>query len=387
MRIPAPAKINLHLRVGPPRDDGFHPLVSWIVTVGLFDTLTLVRQTKVDPTRAEAMPLHAGVQRILTLSCNDPVLPVGGQNLVVRAATALADAVREDRLGLSGKGETEIPLAPVSAFLNKRIPSGAGLGGGSSDAAAALIGLSRLWKLDVPLARLRDIAAELGSDVPFFLGPPASICTGRGEVVHPAPCPDICRWAVLVLPQFELATPAVYRRLDQLQLARPLTGEPDWAAWARLPAAELMPRLVNDLEAPAFDLCPALDALRRSLEASSGRVFRMSGSGSSLFALYVEQSCEIGGDIAADQNQPAEAATQYRAAIAALSPFVDASYSDPHLASEVAEAKWKLSKVVAGAERGRLVREAIAVLEALQRTKRLAPDRAKLLATIRASTR
>lgn len=295
MRIPAPAKINLHLRVGPLRDDGFHPLLSWIVTVGLFDTLTLVRQPDADPLHAEAISTPASTRRILTLSSNDPSLPVDGQNLVVRAATALADAAREAGFSPSGKGGTENPLSPVSAFLNKRIPAGAGLGGGSSDAAAALIGLNRLWKLNLPMSRLSEIAAGLGSDVPFFLGSSSSICTGRGEVVQPALCPDICRWAVLVLPGFELATPAVYRRLDELQLAGPenLAGEPDWNAWARLPAVDLMSRLVNDLEAPAFDLCPALGELRRSLEINLRRPVRMSGSGSSLFTL-----CDSAGEAA-----------------------------------------------------------------------------------------
>jgi tetratricopeptide (TPR) repeat protein len=106
---------------------------------------------------------------------------------------------------------------------------------------------------------------------------------------------------------------------------------------------------------------------------------------SSLFALYLEQSLEIGGDLAAAQQRDADAAQQYRAAIAALEPYVDAALTDSHLAGEVAEARWKLSRVVTGTERASLVRAARATFEQLKRTKRLAPDRAKLLATIVAS--
>lgn len=292
MRIPAPAKINLHLRVGPPRDDGFHPLLSWMVTVGLFDTLTLLRKP---PARRSSV--RRANEGLLTLSCDHPTLPLDGRNLVVRAATALADHVSR-----VGEGPTDDGMTPVSAFLNKRIPSGAGLGGGSSDAAATLIGLNRLWKLGWPVERLATIAATLGSDVPFFLHGPSSVCAGRGEMVCPVAPPDISKrsaaangsaWAVLVLPKIELSTPAVYGRFDQMKLGREqaIADEPDWASWSKLSAAELMPRLVNDLEPAAFALRPQLKELRDVLERGLGRVVRMSGSGSSLFTL-----CDGGAD-------------------------------------------------------------------------------------------
>jgi 4-diphosphocytidyl-2-C-methyl-D-erythritol kinase len=182
--------------------------------------------------------------------------------------------------------------------LNKRVPSGAGLGGGSSDAAAALAGLNRLWKLGYPASRLAEIGATMGSDIPFFLHGPSSVCSGRGEVVRPVPPPDMGRehgsaWAVLVLPKIELATPAVYRRFDEMKLGRDehLAVEPDWSEWSRLPAADLMARLVNDLEPPAFDLSPPLKELKEALEHGLGRIVRMSGSGSSLFTL-----CDGGAD-------------------------------------------------------------------------------------------
>ncbi|MEO6434818.1 MAG: 4-(cytidine 5'-diphospho)-2-C-methyl-D-erythritol kinase [Tepidisphaeraceae bacterium] len=301
MRIPAPAKINLHLRVGPLGNDGFHPLLSWMVAVGLFDTLTLVRRPaarvqsvhnatgpagSATPAPVATTIVAAGAAPIFALSSDHPTLETDHRNLVVRAATALADQASR-----VGEGSTGGGLTSVSALLHKRIPAGAGLGGGSSDAAATLIGLNRLWKLDWPAARLAGLAAQLGSDVPFFLGGSSSICTGRGEIVRPTPPPIPMGgpepWAVLVLPKIEVSTPAVYRRFDEMKLGseQVLRDEPDWLAWSKLSAAELMSRLVNDLEPPAFSLRPELGELRQALERQLGRVVRMSGSGSSLFTL------------------------------------------------------------------------------------------------------
>ena len=266
LRLLAPAKINLHLRVGPPSADGFHPLLSWFVTLGLCDTLTL-------------WPAPTASAK-LVLACDDPALPCDGGNLVVRAACALAGAIAPGR-----------ELSPINAMLHKRIPMGAGLGGGSSDGAAALRGLNQLWNAGWDAHELAKLGATLGSDLPFFFHGPSSICTGRGEIVRPTPRPA-ARWAVLILPGIHMPTPAVYKQFDQLRLvdeAR-LRDEPDWAAWAKLPATELLPLLVNDLEAPAFALSPALGELRAAAERGLGRPVRMSGSGSSLFTLFDERA-------------------------------------------------------------------------------------------------
>src|SRR4051812_16646738 len=123
MRLLAPAKINLHLRVGPPRDDGFHPVLTWMCTIGLFDKLSIER-------------IADGVVR---LACDDPSLPHDQENLVVKAAIALADSLAKCR---GGSATNDFGLA---IELLKRIPSGAGLGGGSSDGARVLAGLNRLW--------------------------------------------------------------------------------------------------------------------------------------------------------------------------------------------------------------------------------------------------
>jgi len=182
----------------------------------------------------------------------------------------------------------------VSAFLTKRIPRGAGLGGGSSDAAATLIALNLLWKQNWPLERLMSIAAGLGSDVPFFLRSwdmgPSSVCSGRGERVRPIDPPGMLAGkmrATLITPAFELATAAVYRQFDEMGLGddQSLNQEPDWSAWTKCSAQELMPQLVNDLEPAAFALRPELGELRTKLERELSQVVRMSGSGSSLFLL------------------------------------------------------------------------------------------------------
>ncbi|HEX8912104.1 MAG TPA: hypothetical protein VF796_07065, partial [Humisphaera sp.] len=142
---------------------------------------------------------------------------------------------------------------------------------------------------------------------------PSSVCTGRGEVVRPTPPPAVARWAVLVLPAVHMPTPDVYRRFDAMRLGRTadVEQEPDWQAWARLPAAELMAKLVNDLEPPAFDLRPELADLRARAERSAGRVVRMSGSGSSLFTLFdSEPEARAARDrLAADFGVRAELAT------------------------------------------------------------------------------
>jgi 4-diphosphocytidyl-2-C-methyl-D-erythritol kinase len=197
-------------------------------------------------------------------------------------------------------------VAPAGIRLAKRIPVGAGLGGGSSDAARALIGLNRLWNAGWTAERLSGFAARFGSDVPFFVAAgfdaPSAACFGRGEIVRPVPRPAP-KWALLVLPPFPLATRDVYARFDEMGLGsdREVLGAevgdmpdvgtpdgktPDWRAWSALAAKDLLPRLVNDLEPAAFSLSPHLAALRAAAERTVGRIVRMSGSGSSLFTLF-----------------------------------------------------------------------------------------------------
>ncbi len=269
MQLLAPAKINLHLRVGPRRNDGFHSLLSWMCTVGLFDSLDLQVLDEVPPGESPVQ-----------LACDFPGLPCDSTNLVVRAAMAWLEAM---------KTEPSVPphYEAIKATLSKRIPMGGGLGGGSSDGAATLSGLNILWKAGWDASRLAHFSAAFGSDLPFFFHGDSSVCSGRGEFVRPID-PPRAKSALLLLPSIAMPTGPVYRRFDEMGLGREedLDAEPDWGAWARFSAQELLPCLVNDLEKPAFDLSPALRRLREESERLLGRPVRMSGSGSSLFTIF-----------------------------------------------------------------------------------------------------
>jgi 4-diphosphocytidyl-2-C-methyl-D-erythritol kinase len=261
MDVTAPAKINLHLRVGPPRADGFHPLLTWMATIGLSDKITFAH----NPDRGE---IH--------MTCSDSSLPCDDRNLVVRAAKLLR--------GHRAESQSQ----SVAIHLQKNIPHGGGLGGGSSDAAFTLTGLNRFWNLRKTGEELAAMAAELGSDIPFFLYGPSSICRGRGEWVRPTPPPRRAKWVLLILPAMSMPTPAVYRQFDKTHSGRiaDVDQEPNWQSWSQLPATDLLEKLVNDLEPPAFAIEPRLATVRQELEKNLDRPIRMSGSGSSLFSLY-----------------------------------------------------------------------------------------------------
>lgn len=250
------AKINLYLRVGPRRPDGFHNLVSWFCMVGLVDDVEF--KEAVGPGTAA-----------VTLSCDHPDVPCDGRNLILKAATSL-----------SAEGRPAIQV-----HLRKRIPMGGGLGGGSSNAATALRGLQQIWGIELSREREMEIAAGLGSDVPFFLGSPSAICRGRGESVTPI-SPPLATAAVLILPPIAMPTPAVYRRFDEMGMGTDLNDVEAHLPGTDLPTLDLLGRLSNDLEAPAFAISPELGGLRSRAEQLVRRPVRMSGSGSTLFTLY-----------------------------------------------------------------------------------------------------
>jgi 4-diphosphocytidyl-2-C-methyl-D-erythritol kinase len=266
MQVLAPAKINLHLRVGPRRDDGFHPLVSWMCTIGLFDSLSFERSDLTVP-------------REFALQCDRADIPCGAENLVCRAADAFGQVSSE-------------PLG-IDAVLRKSIPSGAGLGGGSSDAARTLLALNQLYNVSLPFAELTRLSAGLGSDVPFFLYEPSAICRGRGEQVERV-SPPMVRWVLLILPAIHCPTPRIYQRFDEMRLGNESAlADIPWQNWAQMSSRDLLPQLVNDLEPPAFALFPELSAMRQRAEECLRRPVRMSGSGSSLFTLFDDRNeCE-----------------------------------------------------------------------------------------------
>jgi len=176
----APAKVNRELRVGELRPDGYHEILSRIVSIDLADRL------------------HAEPADELEFSCDDPAVPAGDGNLVVRAARLLAA-----RAGVPARARLR---------LEKKVPMGGGLGGGSADAAAALVALASLWELPADAVPLAELAAELGSDVPFFLSGGEADVAGRGERVSPLEDEDgEAAELVLLVPPFSVSTAAVYR--------------------------------------------------------------------------------------------------------------------------------------------------------------------------------
>ena len=259
----ARAKLNLALAVGPPRDeddefDGYHPIASWMATVGLADELILTRLSEGSLSRY-AIGWHPEAVR------TSPIDWSIRDDLAVRA-----------HLVLQARAGRELP---VQLKLEKRIPVGGGLGGGSSDAAAMLLALRDMFALDVPDTELVEIALELGSDVPFFLRGGASRVENVGEVVTETPMPR--GWAVLVMPSFGCATGAVYRAFDESG-AREFRIEAVRAMSER--ADPHGAELFNDLEAPAESVEPRLGGLRAALCEACGCAFRVTGSGSTLFA-------------------------------------------------------------------------------------------------------
>ena len=239
------AKVNRSLVVLGKRPDGFHELDTVFQTIGLADRLFFEEADG------------------LSLSVDDPSLPAGEDNLVVRAARALqrASGVRRG----------------ARVRLEKAIPAGGGLGGGSSDAAAALRGLSALWGLPGSLEVLEPLAATLGSDVPFFLHGGRARGTGRGERI--TPLPDTSReFLVLLVPPFSLSTPLVYGQLS----ARPLAqNEPV----LEHPVPQGAPDR-NDLEPAAEAIRPEVRTLREALRAAGARSARLSGSGSAVYGVF-----------------------------------------------------------------------------------------------------
>lgn len=250
------AKINLHLRVLRKRADGFHDLLTWMQRVDWFDELE-IRSADTD-----------GV----AWSCDDARLGPTADNLVIRAANAFGE-----RCGVR---------LHVAVRLVKRLPQGAGLGGGSSDAAAMLIGLARMHGIASNDARLFEAAADVGSDVPFFLGGGAAIATDRGTVLAANPRP-FDGFATLILPGFGTSTPRVYGACRPRAMETEET--PPWGrSWKD--AEELSLRLENDLLHAACAVEPRLGALWGRVNGIDDVRVHLSGSGSTLFALFDEEA-------------------------------------------------------------------------------------------------
>ena len=251
LTLRASAKINLDLRIGARRSDGYHDLQTVLQTLDLHDTVTI--ESRRGP---------------FALDGDAALMPLDESNLVWRAASALWRAA----------GRPGDPRG-VRVRVTKRIPSRAGLGGGSSDAAAALVGLSRVWRLPVTLANLMPVAASLGSDVPFFLVGGTALGLGRGERLYPL-VNRPRRHVVVALPGFGVSTPDAYRWLAEDRTAHPAPLIPDPAP------SPIAPECVNDLEGPVERRHHEIGAIRLRLAVAGAELARMSGSGSAVFGLF-----------------------------------------------------------------------------------------------------
>ncbi|MCL4484980.1 MAG: 4-(cytidine 5'-diphospho)-2-C-methyl-D-erythritol kinase [Nitrospirae bacterium] len=270
-----PAKINLSLVALGKRADGYHELLTEMVMIDLYDDLLLERT------------LDPGIHLRLSGRTVDGDLSA---NLVVRALSLLWEASKKKGLNPSGG---------FAADLSKKIPVGAGLGGGSSNAAIALWGGNRLLGHPLSIDDLRDLGRSLGADVPFFLGSPRAMGVGRGDILIPLPPPEpvaILLWN----PEIPLPTPAVYKALDPADL--------EYKGPVELTEKERSNRigsllksgvLVNSLERPAIGLCPQIGKGIEFLEKIRPGNVRMTGSGPTVFARFSvrEKAVEVSGEI------------------------------------------------------------------------------------------
>jgi len=254
VRLPAFAKINLCLQVRGRRADGYHELRTIFQAISLHDTLEL------------SLTARSGI----SLSVSDPALSGGPDNLVYRALELM-----QKEIGMRGG---------IRAKLTKRIPVARGLGGGSSDAAAALIGVLRLTKKKVPLERLTEIAAQLGADVPFFLFGGRALAVNRGDEVYPLP--DLPKRSILVVSprNIGVSTKDAYGWVSA-ELTKREKPHSIWGfcalCWSRQWTG-----LSNDFEAPVFSRHPRLGEIRDGLLKRGAADAALAGSGSAVFGIF-----------------------------------------------------------------------------------------------------
>jgi 4-diphosphocytidyl-2-C-methyl-D-erythritol kinase len=259
--VQAPAKLNLFFEVLGKRNDGFHEIETLMVPINLYDSLTF------SPDPSGRISLHCRWARTADAAALGE-LPASAENLATKAAVLL-----RERAGISTGARMR---------LVKRIPSAAGLGGGSSDAAAALLAANSGWKVNWSTERLMVLAAELGSDVPFFLAGGAAICRGRGEVVEPVGRLGTL-FGVVVRPPVGLNTAEVYRHCRP---GRPACSvQPLVRAMRRGDFGRLKSLMHNRLEEAAEGLCPWVGRLQHEFARLNCVAAQMSGSGTSYFAI------------------------------------------------------------------------------------------------------
>lgn len=278
VHVRTPAKVNLILRVLDRRPDGYHNLWSLMQTVGLEDVVTI---------RRSATPE-------IRLQCEHAGLAIDQTNLVYRAA-----ALIRERAGVRDGLDIE---------LTKRIPLGAGLGGGSSDAAATILGLNQLLGLGWSVSQMGEAGQLLGSDVPFFFSAPTATVSGRGEAVRRVRIEGE-RWVVLVNPGFPVETRWAYQQLAKTRTrVRPLAdtlvqlNQQDVVSWERVrEIAE------NDFEEPVFASHPLLRDLKTRLLSHGAEIALLSGSGATVFGVFHEAAAASRAQAVLDQQQDCRA--------------------------------------------------------------------------------
>ena len=257
LRLAAPAKVNLSLRILGRRPDGYHLLDSLVTPVSLYDDLTI-----------RFRRIGTGANMALEVTCDSPDAPGGPSNLVYRAAELFLQEV-----AVAGA---------VSIHIHKRIPVGSGLGGGSSDAATALLGLNRVFGNPCETQRLANWAARIGSDVPVFLYGRAARVQGVGETVTPITLPSRL-YLVVVSDGHVLSTKLVYSRVDLSLTSGQAASNILPFVSGRQPISEL---LVNDLEAAAAQMHPPVLELKSRLLEEGALGALMTGSGSAVFGVF-----------------------------------------------------------------------------------------------------
>ncbi|MCH6544885.1 MAG: 4-(cytidine 5'-diphospho)-2-C-methyl-D-erythritol kinase [Deltaproteobacteria bacterium] len=257
MKILAPAKVNLYLRVVGKRRDGYHLIDSLMVPVSLYDEIEITK-----PRTARS---------VLTVTCDDPIVPVGKKNLAYKAAALVLD-----RASVS---------EPVHIHIRKKIPVGGGLGGGSSDAAATMRGLNQHLGLGVSKRSMLDLATQLGADVPFFVHGRPAIARGIGERLKLlTSVPKL--WIIILYPGFPVSTRWAYQSL-KFKLTKVIRNTKlnlhldDYG--------ELAPLLVNDLEGVTIRRYPRIAHLKERLLQEGATGALMSGSGSSVFGIFAAE--------------------------------------------------------------------------------------------------
>ncbi|TLD42008.1 MAG: 4-diphosphocytidyl-2-C-methyl-D-erythritol kinase [Candidatus Jettenia ecosi] len=253
IKVAAPAKINLFLEILGKRPDGYHEIETVMQEVSLFDYISLENHEK-------------GIE----FSCSNPRLTTGEDNLVLKAVRLL-----QKESGIS---------QGVKIYLDKKIPVGAGLGGGSSDAVATLVGLNNLWQLGYDEKKLISLAGKLGSDTPFFVIGNTAVCKGRGEIIIPYPLHVKYNY-VIIYPKFEISTTTVYENF-KINLTKNLKDVNFFLQTLLLGNPEkLGAYLHNRLEEVVFRLYPGIEKIKKTLAEIDFCGTLLSGSGSALYGL------------------------------------------------------------------------------------------------------